>query len=172
MTKRPPTVFLQKLGLLTIRWSGLELMIEICCAYLFQQGFRDGSSPKPPRPFGTRIKFIRRCLKAPQFTHLWFDYEAALTLAENLSVERNDRVHGAYTSWSKGDASLQSVIKSSEHGYVAIQDVPVTANDLDDLAKRVEEAFFVHFNLVDRMNVVARALNGDDQLNRRMFGGD
>lgn len=172
MTSRPPAKFLEELGWLTVRWSGLESMIEMSCAYLFQAGLVPTKDGSPPRPFGTRLKFIRRNLRHPVFTHFRAEYEAALQNAENLSKERNDTTHGVYTAWSNASSHSQTVIKSDDKGYVAIQDIMVSEAEISDLSERVAAAFSSHFNLMDRMKSILRALNGDDELGRRMiFGG-
>jgi hypothetical protein len=172
MQNRPPKKFREDLGWLAMRWSGLELMVELSCAYLFQAGLVETKDPKPPKPFGARVKFIRRQLTHPAFTHLRGEYEVALRLAESLSVERNHRMHGAYTSWSDTNPPQQTLIKSHETGYVAIQDISVTAADISDLSERIGDAFALHFNLMDRIKALIRAYKGNAELGRRMRFGD
>ena len=172
MRDKPPAKFLEALGWLTVRWSGLESLIEMSCAYLFQAGLVQTKDGRPPKPFGTRIKFIRRNLRHPAFAHLREEYEAALQSAERLSKERNDKTHGIYTTWSSVSAHTQVVIKSHDKGYVAIQDIMVSESDLSDLSERIGAAFAAHFNLMDRMKSTLRALNGDNELGRRMIFGD
>jgi hypothetical protein len=172
MQNRPPKKFLEELGWLAMRWSGLELMVELSCAYLFQAGLVATKDPKPPKPFGARVKFIRRQLTHPAFTHLRGEYEIALRLAETLSAERNDRIHGAFTSWSGANPPQQTVIKSHENGYVAIQDISVTEIELSNLSERIGSAFAIHFNLMDRMKTLIRAYKSDSELGRRMRFGD
>lgn len=171
MDSRPPARFLEALGWLAIRWSGLELMIETSCACLFKAGLGRSADRKPPRPFKTRIKFIRQALRDPMFAHLRDEYGEALRESELLSLERNDRMHGAFTSWSGSEHPLQTVIISHDQGYIAMQDIRVTESDLENLADRIGSMFFVHFNLVDRMRAIIRAFEGDSELGRRMKAG-
>ena len=166
MPTKPPPEFLEELGWIAIRWSGLEMLIETSCAHLFKAGFIVTSDKKPPRPFNARIKFIRQSLAHPAFVHLRCDYEPALREAQALSVERNDLMHGAFTSWSSG-AIRQTLAKSADVGYIAIQDVSVSEANLEDLAERIGAAFAAHFNLQDRMKSIIRAYDGSSNIGRR-----
>jgi hypothetical protein len=168
MINRPSKKFLEELGWLTMKWSSLETMIELSCAYLFQARFSETKDGKPPKPFGGRVKFIRRGLNHPAFTHIRGEYEHALKLAEQLSIERNNRIHGAFTSYSNFQSPQQTIIKSTEGGYIAQQGVSVSENDLADLSERIGRAFTLHFNLMDRMTATIRTFEGKSEMGRRM----
>jgi hypothetical protein len=167
MSNRPDAKFLEELGWLTVQWSGLELMIELTCAYLYKAGMLKVSGDRPPKPFNARVKCIREALKLPAFTHLRDDYGSALDIAMKLSVERNDRMHGAFTSWNGGSGIKQTMVKSGAHGYAAIQDIEITIDEVAALAKQVRLAFGVHFNLHDRLKATLRLFEGQNDIGRR-----
>lgn len=169
---RPPAKFLEAFGWLAIRWSGLELMIEISCAYIFQNKIVVDNRGAPPRPFRSRIKFVRKGLRHPAFAHIRYDFERALQTAESLADERNDLMHGAFTRWTGSDDPIQTVVRSYDFGYIASEDKAVSIAELDDLATRIGTAFFVHFNLIDRFKAILRAIDGEEDLGRRMIGGE
>ena len=146
-------------------------MVEIACAYLIHHRVYVGQDIKPPKPFRSRTKFIRKCMKHPALAHLRGDYDAALSAAEQLADERNDRMHGAFTKWSGPGDPVQRVIKSHEAGYVAHEERTISVAELDELSERIGDMFFVHFNLIDRLKAIIRALDGESDLGRKMVGG-
>lgn len=146
-------------------------MIEISCAYIFHYKIVIDNRGVPPRPFRSRVKFVRKGLRHPAFAHIRLDFERALQTAESLADERNDRMHGAFTKWAGPDDPMQTVVKSYDFGYVAAEDRAVSIAELNDLAERIGTAFFVLFNLIDRFKAILRAMDGEADLGRRMIAG-
>jgi hypothetical protein len=167
MSDKPNSKLLEQLGWVAVRWSGVELMVELTCAYLFHAKLVRISDPAPPRPFKSRVKFIRKGLAHPAFVHLRPDYDSALEAVLKLSGERNELMHGAITSWGADGSASQTVIKSSEDGYVALLDIVITEAMVSDLAERLKNAFAIQFNLHDRFKAVVRALQADAGIDRR-----
>lgn len=164
----PPKDLLQALGLLTYRWAAIEAVIEMACAYLYKYEIGKTKDGKPPKPFKSRIGYIRQALKHPLFVHIRQDVEARLDTTIALSNERNDRIHGVFTHTSSADDALQTYLKSHDKGYVAVQDVSASTTELRKLAEKIFLLFVGLFNEMERLKVLLSALHGDPTLGCRI----
>ena len=128
-------------------------------AYLHHQD----TSKTLPRPFNARVKFIKSELDHPAFSSLREDGLRVLAEAMTASRQRNDLVHGIVTHWQEEAGALHTILRSTPKGYLAIQDVSVTLEDLEKMSKNLRGITARLFGLLERLKSTLRFLSGDDR---------
>jgi hypothetical protein len=163
----PDDELVRELGLLVYRWSGLELMIDGTCAYLWKTRLLPTKLRSPPRSFKERLKYIRSQSKHTALTHLRFDLLAQIDEAAQLSEYRNQLMHAVYLDLSNSTGAKRTIIKLMNDQYVAIQDIQTQVSTVRNLVEDVRICFAKLYNSHDRLKSVIRALEGDQQIGRR-----
>lgn len=147
---RASSSILEEIGWITVQWGRLEAYIDLLLAYLS----KDLVSDKVPRPFNARVKFIRKALSLPVLINIRDDGERALEQALNLSRQRNDLVHGISIRWSSDDEMHQTLLKHTEEGYVAIQDISIKINNLKKISAEIQKTSARLFGLNERLKSI------------------
>ncbi|WP_137753465.1 hypothetical protein [Sphingopyxis sp. L1A2A] len=167
----PPPKLLEAIGLVAVRWAGLETIIEISCAYLLKYQASQSAAHPTPTAFSQRVKFLRRSLGEPLFVHLRPEFYAALDETLALSRKRNDIMHGAFIKWHGETGGDQIIIRAASTGHIADAN-NLSVETLQNLALEMQSMFGKHFNLQDRLKALIRGFEGGADIGRRAsFGG-
>lgn len=160
-------MLLRELGLVVYRWSGLELIIDGTCAYLWKAELIPSKLKTPPRSFRERLKYIRRQSTHLAFSHIRFDLLRVIDEAAALGELRNQLMHAVYSDFSNSTGAKRTIIKLIDDNYYAVQDIETPAVTITDLVEDIRVCFAKLYNLHDRLKAIIRAIDGDNEIGRK-----
>jgi hypothetical protein len=155
---------LEELGWLTIQWARLEAYVDFIAAYLHHQDRRKIL----PKAFNARVKFIRVELRQPVLLNVRADGNRLLNDAMRASRKRNDLVHGIVTQWAEGGNSLNTLLRATPSGYVAMQDIPVSPDNVRILSEEIRVTGVRLFGIMERIKSIFRLLTGNEDFGNLM----
>lgn len=157
--ERASPALLQELGWLTIQWARLEAYVDLLTAYLHHQTKQKAI----PRPFNARVRFIKTELEQPALFNVRGDGIRFLDGALRASRSRNELVHGIVVQWATEGKAFNTQLRSTPSGYVAVQDVIVTAKEVEALSEEIRIISAKLFGLLERIKSIFRLLRGDEE---------
>jgi hypothetical protein len=165
---QPAAELLQALGWVTVRWAQLEAYVDLICAYLSRH---DGGAIVP-KPFNARLKFVRRTLNKPTFLNLMAEVNRLQQAINILAKERNELVHSVVTRWSEPHGMQSHVLKLGESGYVVVQGIETTLDEIRTLIESMEKIGARLFGFLERLKSIIRLAQGNQDFLRiaRMAG--
>lgn len=159
---RASAALLEELGWLTIQWARLEAYIDLLTAYLHHHD----PTQEIPRPFNSRLRFIRKSLSQPILLNVRADGLRLIDDALSAARRRNTVVHGIVVQWEAGGGAHNTVLKSTPQGYVAIQDLRVEVQDVRDLAEEIRKISARGFGVLERIKSVFRLFGGEEDFHQ------
>lgn len=160
--KRTDNELLAELGWLTVQWARLEGYIDLISAYL-HRSLDVAGGVAPPPAFNGRVKYVRRALKHHSLINLHADGQSLLDATLSISRKRNDLVHGIVMRWTEPGVASHTVLRRTEAGYIAVQDLSVSLDQLRQLCRSIWELSVSLFHFLERVKSISRFLKKDDE---------
>lgn len=127
------------IGHLVFRWSFVESAANICVNAGYNHGIARTCFPEIPLPWRRRMKYIRRCLEAPELTHLAQDGKEILERAAPISNLRDFIVHGTLIKFTLADDPILLFSRFDKDKTKLTHKVSELRISVIDLAKKAND---------------------------------